>query len=234
MRHIFEALERHTNAFAALPLYEFMRDTSVDPRQRLAFVPALAHFVMSFADLYALVLREEPAKDKYQEIVNAHTYEDGGHWKWFLADLEQLGHDPQLSFSNAIKFIWSDATVKIRMLSYRMCQLGLGADSLHKLVLVHCIEATGKVSLEHSALVARDLGSRSRKPLVYFGAHHVETEASHTLEDGGVQGMLSDIHLDPELSRELVTLVDRSFEVFTAFADELLAFARRGLHISPG
>ena len=135
---------------------------------------------------------------------------------------------------DAIKFIWSDATVKIRMLSYRMCQLGLGADSLHKLVLVHCIEATGKVSLEHSALVARDLGSRSRKPLVYFGAHHVETEASHTLEDGGVQGMLTDIHLDPELSRELVTLVDRSFEVFTAFADELLAFARRGLHIGPG
>jgi hypothetical protein len=234
MRHVLEAIEKKTDAFAALPLYAFMRDTSIDPRQRLPFVPALAHFVMSFADLYGLILREEPARDKYQEIVNAHTYEDGGHWKWFLADLEKLGYDPQLPFSDALRFLWSDATVQIRMLSYRMCQLGLGADSLHKLVLVHCIEATGKVSLEHSAMIARELTLSSRKPLVYFGAHHVDTEADHTLEDEGVHAMLADITLAPELSRELVTLVDSSFAAFTAFADELLAFAKSGLRISPG
>ncbi len=233
MRHVLEAIEKKTAAFADLPLYAFMRDASIDPRQRLSFVPALAHFVMSFADLYGLVLRDEPARDRYQEIVNAHTYEDGGHWKWFLADMEKLGHDPRLPFSDALRFIWSDATTQIRMLSYRMCQLGLGADSLHKLVLVQCIEATGKVSLEHSAIIARELALSSRKPLVYFGAHHVETEANHTLEDGSVHGMLAAIRLDPELSRELVTLVDSSFAAFTAFADELLAFARSGLRIAP-
>lgn len=234
MRHLLEVIEKKTNEFAELPLYAFMRDTSIEPQRRLSFVPALAHFVMSFADLYGLVFREEPPKDKFQEIVNAHTYEDGGHWKWFLADLEKLGHDPKLSFSDALKFIWSDATAQMRMLSYHMCHLGLGADSLHKLVLVQCIEATGKVSLKHSAMVAKDLAAASRKPLVYFGTHHLDTESSHTLEDAEVHKMLAEIKLDPELSRELMSLIDKSFVVFTAFANELLAFAMSGRTVDPG
>jgi predicted membrane-bound spermidine synthase len=91
-----------------------------------------------------LVLREEPAKDDFQALVNAHTQEDGGHWNWFLADLASLGQDPRLPFSDALRFLWSERTTKLRMLSYGMCRLGLGASSLHKLVLVQCIEATAE------------------------------------------------------------------------------------------
>jgi hypothetical protein len=231
MKAVLEAIDRRAIEFARHPFYEFMRDVTIDPRQRLAFVPVLAHFVMTFADLYALVLREEPAKDRFQEIVNAHTYEDGGHWKWFLADLDTLGDDPRLPFSSALKFVWSKATEKTRLLSYHMCRLGVGADSLHKLVLVQCIEATGKVALGHAAPVGKQFAELTGKKLVYFGPHHLDTEANHTLEEDTVRGLVEGIELEPGLERELVALVDTCFALFLANADELLAFAKSGQRI---
>lgn len=227
MHRVLQRIDQRTEEFARQPLYAFMRDGGVDPHRRLSFVPALAHFVMTFADLYGLIFREEPARDHFQEIVNAHTYEDGGHWKWFLADLEKLGHDPELRYSDALRFVWSDATVKTRMLSYHMCHLGLGADSLHKLVLVMCIEATGSVSLKHSAAVTRDLATPGGR-LVYFGPHHFDTESEHTLEQEDVRKTVHDVALDDAVAAELLGLVDRSFALFTDFADELLRFAESG------
>jgi len=220
------ALERNSATLARHPLYAFLRDPSIEPRQRLGFAPGLAHFVMTFADLYAFVLREEPARDRYQQLVNAHTYEDGGHWRWFLSDLAKLGCDRHLTLSDALRFVWSDATVKIRRISYEVCRLGLGASSLHKLVLVHCIEATGALTLRHTAPLGEATGHR----LVYFGPHHFETEAHHTLEAADVRAEVEGLELSAELSRDLVALVDRCFAVFTDGADELLELARRKLH----
>jgi hypothetical protein len=233
MKRVLYALDAKTAEFARHPFYAFLRDEEVDSRQRLAFAPALAHFVMTFADIYALVLREEPAKDKYQELVNAHTYEDGGHWKWFLADLVKLGADPRLRLSEALRVLWSDATAKSRMLSYHICHLSLGADSLRKLVLVQCIEATGAVTLKHVAPIGSELARLTGKNLVYFGPHHSDTESDHTMEQEGVKGMLTDVELGEDTARELIELVARSFALFTAAADEMLAFARAAVPLAP-
>jgi hypothetical protein len=222
MRRVLGKLARHTERFNAHPLFEFLRDESIAPQERLVFAPCLAHFVMTFADLYRFVLRQEPAADRYQELVNAHTYEDGGHWKWFLADLGKLGHDPQLAFSDALRIVWGEQTIQLRMLSYHMCRLGLGASSLHKLVLVHCIEATGSVMLRTIAPVAAKVG----KNLVYFGPHHFDSESGHTLEQSSVQDTVENIELEPALGRELSALVDQAFQHFMATADEVLAFAQ--------
>jgi hypothetical protein len=218
-------LQKRTAAFEEAKLFAFLRDQAIGPRERLAFAPSVAHFVMSFADLYSLVLREEPAKDRYQELVNAHTHEDANHWRWFLGDLQKLGLDPTSSYSEVIKLLWGDSTVKMRMLSYHMCKLGMGADSLRKLVLVHCIEATGKVTVKHVARAGKELSSITGKSLVYFGPHHFETESDHTLEDGDVHSMLAGIVLDDARVEELLALVAESFAHFTAFVDELLVIA---------
>jgi hypothetical protein len=232
MHHVLQLIDKKTREFAEEPLYAFMRDTRIDPRRRLAFVPALAHFVMTFADLYGLILREEPARDRYQEIVNAHTYEDGGHWKWFLADLEKLGEDPRISFSDALRFVWGEDTARTRLLSYHMCRLAIGADSLHKLVLVQCIEATGSVSLRHAAAVAAELAERTGKKLVYFGAHHFDTEGEHTLEQDDVRASLAAVELGADVERDLSVLVERSFALFADFAADLLAIAQGDRRLS--
>jgi len=226
MRSVLNHIEHRAREYAALPLYAFLRDATVDAEQRLKFVPGLAHFVMTFADLYAMVLREEPARDRYQEIVNAHTYEDGGHWKWYLADLAALEGDGRVPFTDALRFVWSPDTVKIRMLSYRIAQLGLGASSLQKLVLVECIEAAGKISLESVADVGGEVARRLNRNLVYFGPHHLDTENDHTLEVGDVRSWLLDIELDLPSRTAMRTVVDQSFDAFTDFSHELLRFAQ--------
>jgi hypothetical protein len=228
MRRVIEELERCTAELAKAPLFDFLRDTSIDPRRRLSFAPCVAHFVMTFADLYSLVLREDPPKDKYQELVNAHTREDENHWRWFLADLEKLGCDPRLPFSEALRFVWGDATVQMRLLSYQMCRLGFQAPSLRKLVLVHCIEAAGKVTIGEVARVGAEFAATTGQRLVYFGQHHSDTESDHTLEDVGVHRMIESIALGTQEVEEFSALVDESFRYFRSFSDEMLAFGKSG------
>ena len=83
MRAIFEA----KRAYATLPLFEFMRDETLTPRQRLAFFPCMAPFILAFGDLNKYVMRDETSTDPYQPLVNRHTYEDDHHWPWYLEDL---------------------------------------------------------------------------------------------------------------------------------------------------
>lgn len=225
MRAILEYVDHKSTEYETLPLFAFMRDPAVPPRDRLGFVPALAHFVMTFADLYAHVLREEPATDSFQELVNAHTYEDGGHWKWFLADLVTLGYDPVANTSQTVRLLWSPETLHTRLLSYRICRLGMGASSLEKLVLVQCIEAVGKISLTHAAPIGRALANELGKPLVYFGPHHLDTEADHTLEEAGVRSSLTSVEVSEQQSLALRSLIDETFAAFAAFSADLLTFA---------
>lgn len=225
MRDVLGYVDQKTREYERLPLFAFMRDSAIAADERLGFVPCLAHFVMTFADLYSLVLRREPAPDKFQELVNAHTYEDGGHWKWFLADLQALGHDTLRKTSETLRFVWGEETVKSRMLAYRMCRLGYGANSLQRLVLVHCIEAAGKVSLEAVVPIGREMGQRVGRSLLYFGPHHFDTESDHTLEDDAVRESLEVVKLPEPDRKELVALVDEAFSAFTDFSVELHRFA---------
>jgi hypothetical protein len=225
MKRIIRSIEEQTRQLQQHEFFRFISDPAIAPRERLGYAPCISHFVMTFADLYTLVLREEPARDRYQELVNAHTYEDGGHYKWYLADLERLGYDDELPFSDALRVVWGPHNVRLRRLSYEMFKLGLGASSLQKLVLVQCIESAGKVSLTHVATSARDFTALEGKPLLYFGSHHVDTEEQHTLEGDEAHQLLSGIELDDGALAELLPLVHRTFQLFAGFSDDLLAFA---------
>lgn len=233
MRRVLQALDQRTAEFERAPLFDYLRNKQIPARERLAFAPCVAHFVMSFADLYAFVLPEEPTTDPYQELVNAHTREDENHWRWFLADLPKLGCDPQLAFTDALRFVWSDATVQMRMLTYAMCRMGMNADSLTKLVLVHCIEAAGKVTVSHVSAVGGELMASSDQRLTYFGPHHSNAEADHTIEDVGVRHGLEEAHLEPARRDALLDVVDESFLHFTHFTNEMLRFAKSGLTLRP-
>jgi hypothetical protein len=226
MKATLQYIDSRASEYNGLPLFSFMRDSGVSLESRLAFVPCMTYFAMAFADVYQLMLREEPANDYYQELVNAHAREDGGHWKWFLADLASLNLDRTERMSEAMRFLWGASTVKSRLLTYKVCRLGYGASSLHKLVLVHCIEAAGKIALGTAAPLGRELGDRIGKPLLYFGAHHFDTEGRHTLEEDKVRASLETESLTNEVRAELYKIVDEVFIAFKELSEELLAFAR--------
>jgi hypothetical protein len=228
MRRILKRIEERQADYVQAPFFAFLRDSSIDVRRRLAFAPHVTHFVLTFADLCTLVLPREPPRDRYQELVNANCLEDRGHWRWFLSDLEELGTDPVARFSDAVKLIWSDATVRTRKLSYHLVQLGGAEDSLGRLVLVHCIEGAFKMTVTSLGPVAREFIESSGRRLDYLGVQHAQAEQSHTLEDPAVRRAMEEIQLTPPEAARLCALVDDSFAFFRAFADEMQDLAQAG------
>lgn len=224
MKEVFEHIARRSGEYAQNPMFTYLRDARVDARQRLEFVPWISHFVMTFADLYNSFLIEEPGGDRLLELVNTHLREESSHWKWFLADLETLGLNPTLRFTDALELLWGPETRETRALAYGICQLSAKLSPLERLVLVHAIEATGRVALEALVPVGVEFGAAAGRKLVYFGQHHLDTERGHTVEEESTRRYLEAIPVSPAQLVSLNALVDDVFARFTTFADE--AFER--------
>jgi hypothetical protein len=221
MKHIFEHITRRAAEYAQQPIFVYLRNREVDCRKRLEFVPWLAHFVMTFADLYQLFTVEKPAAtDRFQQLVNAHLEEEDNHWKWFLADLEAMDLNPTLELTDALRVLWGPETAKTRALAYQVCRLSSGLSSLEKLVLFHAIEATGRVALEALAPVGAELETRRGKRLVYFGQRHLDTERQHTVEEESTHQFLESVDIDAAQAARASAIVDEIFEHFGLFAAE--------------
>jgi hypothetical protein len=225
MQRILERISIRTAEYAQGPFFAFLNDDAVDARQKLAFAPHAAHFVMTFADLMALVFRQEPARDPLQELVNATARDDEGHWRWYLKDLELLGEDRQLRYSDAIQMIWSDRAIRLRTISYQLCKLALAGDSVSRLLLLQCIESTFQVSVTAILPHARQLAARTGIVLTYFGPGHSSVEASHAIHDPVVHRRLRELELDDRRAAELCALVDEVFALFAGFSDDLLVLS---------
>jgi len=226
LREVLKRIQDQQAEYAKGAFLAFLRDTNVDVRQRLAFAPHVAHYVLTFADLCTMVLPEEPPSDRYQELVNANCFEDKQHWQWFLADLGRLDQDPELPFSDAVRLIWSDATLRTRRLSYHLVHLGLAESSLGRLVLVHIIEGAFAVTVKDLGPAAREFVSRTGKPLQYLGQSHSEAESSHTIEESAVRRAIEEIQLSAEQVQRYCKMVDECFALFRGFSDEMYDLAR--------
>ena len=66
MLSVLKRIEEQQVAYAKAPFFAFLRDRNVDVRERLAFAPHVAHFVLTFADLCEFVLPQQPPADRYQ------------------------------------------------------------------------------------------------------------------------------------------------------------------------
>jgi hypothetical protein len=228
VKPVFQHIAACSAQYAENPIFQHLRDPGLEPRKRLEFVPYISHFVLSFADLYNFFLIEEPARDRYQELVNAHLSEESSHWKWFLTDLETMGLNPSLKFTDTLKLLWGPDTLKTRALAYEVGQLNANLSSLERLVLVHAIEATGRVALEALVPVGVEFAKASSRKLVYFGQHHLDTERAHTVEEDETKRFLESIPVSAEQVVTLCQLVDRVFSHFEAFAHEAFARASSG------
>ena len=226
MKEVLTFIEQKKQEFAQLPLFEFMQDKSIEPRQRLAFAPCLAPFAMNFADLNKYVLREEPATSKVQEIINKHTYEDDHHWMWFLEDIEKLGFNYSFKFSDYLKFMWSEETKKTRQVCNQLALYTFQADPILKLVVVEAIEATGNVVLFETAQVAKELQQITKQRYRYFGEYHFLVETGHATGTSDIEQFIESIELTEDTRKKAFELVEKVFEVFTESINEFLEYVK--------
>lgn len=226
MEEVLALIEKKKQEFAKSGLFEFMRDKSINPRQRLAFAPCVAPFVMSFGELNKYVFREEPTNDPIQEIVNKHSYEDDHHWLWFLEDLETLGINRTLKFSDALNFVWSEETKASRWVTYQIFRYAFGASPIAKLAILEVIEATGNVFFSTAAPIAEELRTITQKEFLYFGCFHLKVENNHSKDLPQQRRLIENIQLTIESRQEAFEVVENLFEAFTKLTNELLVYAK--------
>lgn len=210
--------------YSTLPFFEFLRDESVAPRDRLAFVPCMAPFIMDFGDLNVHVLRDESSLDPHQRLVNMHTYEDDHHWPWYLEDLQRLGFDRRAAISDTLRELYGERTAVNRLLAARLAHLLFDASPMERLVIIEAIEETGNVLFELTAAIARRIEREQGVALRYLGDFHLQLESGHS-RDGDDHRTLAAIELDEDGRRRCTALVDETFGLFEHWVAELHAYA---------
>ncbi len=224
MRRVMRAIFEAKRAYANRPLFEFMRDETLSPRDRLAFFPCMAPFILAFGDLNKYVMRDEASTDPHQRLVNQHTYEDDHHWPWYLEDLTALGFDRSAAISQVLMFLYSDRTSVNRMLMPKLAHLLYDAPPVERLAIIEAIEETGNVLFSLTAGLARRIEAEERITLRYLGDFHFQLETGHAMS-GADHRELAEIALDDAQRARCLMHVARVFEYFNEWTDELLAFA---------
>jgi hypothetical protein len=225
-KQILEIIAQKKEEHSMLPFYQFLRNTSISPQERMEFAPCFTFFVMSFSDLNRHVLREEPTTDPIQTLINEHTYEDEDHWIWFLEDVRKLGYDVNLGFTETMRFLWSDETMVQRQVVRWMFQAGSMAKPVHRLALVEAIENIADVFLATTKPVAEELRMLDQRDCRYFGDLHSIADAGHTMYSEDVESFIANLQLTDEEYSEAVRLVEETFDVFAGLMSDLLAHAK--------
>jgi len=228
MKAVMREMAQAKRHYSRLPLFEFLRADSLPARDRLAFLPCMAPFILAFSDLNRFVLRDEASDDPYQKLINEHTYEDDHHWPWYLEDFAKLGFDRSANVTQVLRSYMKDDARENRMLGARLAQLLHGTTPVEKLVVVEAIEETGNVLFGLTAKIAAQIEASGGPALRYLGHFHFARETGHAMH-GHDHTALEAIALT---SLERMRCLDLSFRVFDLFADwsaELLAYARNSL-----
>lgn len=227
MKEVLAHIEKKKREFAKLPLFEYMRDTSIDPRQRLAWAPCAAPFAMGFAELNTNVFRDEQTNDPIQKIINEHTCEDDHHWLWFLEDIKRLEINQELKFTDALKFLWSEETRVPRSVIYELYRYTFEASTIQKLVVIEVIEATGNILSTTTALVTNDFEKINKTNLLYFGDIHLSVEPGHVIGIRKIDEYTKDIQFEQQEIAYYLNLVNRIFDLFTELTNALLMYAQK-------
>ncbi len=225
MKELLAFIEKKKQQFAKLPFFEYLQDKSIDPKQRLAWAPCVTPFAMSFRQLNRYDLRKEPTDDPIQELINQHTYEEDDHWVWFLEDLEKLGLNHSMKFSDAMRFFWGEETCKTRLVCHQIALYTFQAEPIVVLAGLEAIEATGNVALALTAQVAQELQQITKQNYRYFGQYHFGIETSHSVGTNDIQQFLKRIQLTEAQNSKAFEVVEKVFEVFTEAVNEMMVYA---------
>jgi hypothetical protein len=223
MRRILAHIRTGTDHAVQAPLFRYLRDESIDPEQRICFMPMMAHFVFSFMDVNKYILRNEALDTPHQRLVNIHSYEDATHWPWWVRDMKAAGLDKTCSFTDAMLFTWSEATRRSRMLTYDFIAIAAQATPTQLLAIVETVESTGYAFLSTTAEVCSKI---SGNPYVYYGNKHSNVESGHHMGTENALSYLENIELSDEDFESTKALVDRLYRSYAAFGDELYDWIR--------
>jgi hypothetical protein len=219
MKSVLRELAQAKRHYSTLPLFSFLRSDAVAPRDRLAFVPHLAPWLLAFADLAHVMVRDHAEGDACQDLINARAREEENRLSWYLEDLRKLGFDQTTSVTQSLRAWMRNDSRHVRTLGLRLSQALHAATPLEKLVALQVIDATDEVLFEQTAQAAAGICAGGGPELRFFGRPRA---APHRFA-------LEAFTLAPLERIRCLDLAFRVFDMFTDASSELLAHARQAL-----
>ncbi|PSB11315.1 hypothetical protein C7B62_05840 [Pleurocapsa sp. CCALA 161] len=226
MKSILALIESKQKVYAQSPLFHFMKDQSINPLKRLAFVPCSAPFILGFTDLCKYAFYQEHTNSKIQSILNQHAYEDANHWQWFLEDMESLGFNCQLEMNDALFFLWHEETKASRLVTYELYKYIAESTEIEKLVILESLEGLADIFLSFTKKVTEELQLTTNKEYKYFGGLHVAAEQDHEAHSDDMHEYIQNIYIPEENKQHSIKLVEKVFELFTQWNQGLLTYAQ--------
>lgn len=141
MKEVIALIKKKKQEFARLPLFDFLANKNIHPRQRLIFSPVLAPLALGLRDLNKYVLRESGSNHPVQESIDKHAYKESRYWHWCLENLEKLGLNQSMSYGD-LRLLWGEETKKTQSLCSALERLAFQAPPIQKLVLAEVLEGT--------------------------------------------------------------------------------------------
>ncbi len=218
MKKIKSLIAERTRQYESSDFIQFLQNREIPARKRLSYLPYSIYFVMTFADINRMLFPHQAESDTIQEMINTHGEEDSTHWPWSLHDMEVMGYNRQLTFTDAIKLIWSKEATETRRYCYTLIKYCSDPDPLIKLVAIEALEAMGKPWLDNSVAVAREMDLHDK--LIYLGQYHSEREIGHAI--GTEADQMDEVVLPERIRGRAEHIVNELFDGMEAFNNELL------------
>ncbi|WP_447873020.1 hypothetical protein [Serratia fonticola] len=216
MEKLSMVIEHNKQIFSCHEFFKFLKNRTIPLSQRLAFLPNIAHFVMSFSDINKFILPFKNPSNPLEYAVNKHAQEDANHWPWFLNDLQNISLNKPDSFTDCLKFLWSENIENSRLLTYQLIKLLADKPAKMKLVIIDVMEATGNATFEVLSQITKD----SEFPLQYCGNLHFSHETGHSIGSG--EDLIDSINFSDEEMKDVNQTIIEVFQAFECFFDELM------------
>ncbi len=229
MKSILKYVLQQKNQYGKLPFFDYLRDETLSARDRLAFYPCMAHFILSFGDLNRYVLMDRSSTDPYQKMINSHALEGAQHWPLYLEDFTKLGLDGVCAPSDVLRFLWGHETSVNRLLSTRLAHLVYKTESKLRLAIIGAIEETANILFALTTPLARQIGRETGQELRYLGDFHFALETGHAMRGGYCD--LLEIELNEDEQQRAIALVNEVFALFIEWTEELYRFVQKQLQM---
>uniref|UniRef100_UPI0035F21CFD AetD n=2 Tax=Aetokthonos hydrillicola Thurmond2011 TaxID=2712845 RepID=UPI0035F21CFD len=226
MKAILQLILEKRQEFEKLPCFEFVRDETISPEERLILYPCIAAFALNFRDLNRYDYRDDNSSDYYQKIINIHTQEDAKHWEWFLNDLELLGFDKTMRFSEALRFVWSDDLLHTRRLCHNIAVLSHDLEPVMKMVVIEAMETAGLVIFHALAKPGESIAKATRRKYLYVADSHVEVETGHAVGTENIITILEQTQLSSEQEEKAKEIVNKVFQWSTNLIGEFERYVK--------
>jgi len=188
----------------------------------------VAYFHLAFADINRRALYYPNPTDDYMRAINAHTAEDGTHFRLLLSDFKVLGYDDVYKASDILGILWSSDNLASRDLTYTFFELAVRNQHPGiRYAIMEVSEQQGNILFTAYFNLVKQIaanGHANSEDFVFFGEKHLLLEQGHLVnQEIDEQALFDTISLTPDEVDQAIRAVHAMWDAFERWHESILA-----------